>query len=487
MHTMTGRAWRIMILMLALVVSACGGGGGGGGGAPAPGGGGGGTPPPPGPSTVLGSALLLESATPQARNPQIAVTANGAAIAVWAQSDGNNLSHIWARHYAPNQGWDTAASIDNAGATKNAIGAPSVAIDGQGRAVAVWVQPDLITPNDIGSLWVNRYDPTTGWGTATVIDSGTSYVTLPKVTMNTAGTAVVVWTQFDGTHSRAYANRLRAGQTAWDGPITLDNNTTHVESLWPTFLNVAVDSIGNTAVTWVQKDATTATTDNLNAAYIPATATWVNGVGGVTTLGQAIDSATTTTTLFTASLVANNNGEAIVAWDLWSNDTATSTLTFALHARQYSAGGWVAPVALGEGTTPKLASDGLGHTLLVASAANSAINNSSALAIAHSSTSGWGNRTLIDGASGATPEVAMNASGNAMAVWSYVEGTYPSNRYRLRASYFNGTTWSTAGQLDNQGTGDTSSHVVGLDGAGNATALWLQDGYSVWANRFGSP
>jgi len=485
MRTRASWVRNICIFMLALVISACGGGGGGG--APAPGGGGGGTPPPPGPGTVLGSALLLESAAPQARNPQVAVTAGGAAIAVWGQADGNNQSHIWARHYVPGQGWDTAVSIDNAGATRNAIGAPSIAIDGQGRAVAAWVQPDPNIQNDIGSLWTNRYDPVTGWGTAALIETGASYVTNPKVAMNSAGIAVVVWTQFDGAHSRAFINRQRAGQTVWDGPITLDDNTTHVESLWPTFLNVAIDASGNTAVTWVQPDATTSTTSNLNAAYIPATAVWANSTGSVTILGQVVKSTLTPTVFFWVSLVANNNGEAIVAWDLWRTDTATSTLTFALYARHFAAGSWAAPVALGEGATPKLASDGSGHTLLVASANNSVINNSSALAIAHSAASGWGNRVLIDGAPGTTPEIAMNTAGHAMALWSYVDGTYPNNHYRLRASYYDGTAWSTAGQLDNQGTGDISSYVVGLDGAGYATALWLQDGYSVWTNRFAAP
>lgn len=478
----TGKIW---IFILALGMAACGGGGGG----PSPGGG---TPlPPPGggtpPGSVLGSASLLENATPQARNPQIAVTGNGDALAVWAQADDSGQSRVWARHYVNGQGWEALQVIDNAGATRNAIGAPSVAIDSQGRAVAVWVQPDPNTANDIGSLWANRFDPVTGWGTAALIETGTSYVTIPRVAMNSAGTAVVVWTQFDGAHSRAYANRLRAGQSAWDGAITLDNNSTHVDSLWPTFLNVAIDQAGNAVVTWVQPDATVASTDNLNAAYIPSGAGWTNGAGSVTTLGQAVDSTAVTTALFSVSLVANNNGEAIVAWDLWSTDTATSVVSFSLQARQFAAGNWSAAAALGEGVGPKLAGDRAGNSLLVAGSINSAINNTGALSIAHSSATGWGARTFIDGAVGTTPVVAMNAQGHGMAVWSYVEGSFPSTRYRLRASRFNGTTWSAAGPLDNQGTGDMSSYVVGLDGTDNAIALWLQDNYSVWANRFQVP
>jgi len=479
--------WGVVIVAASLLLSACGSGGGGGGGGNGGGGGGNPPPPPPPPTGVLGTAERLEDATPQAKFPRIAVAPSGAAVAVWNQADGNGRARIWARAYVPTSGWFPAVEIDNAGATRNAIGAPSVAIDQQGRAIATWVQPDPATPTDIGSLWANRYDPATGWGLAELIDTRTTYVTNPKVAMNGAGTAVVVWTQFDGTHSRVYANRSRAGTASWDGPVTLDDNTTHVDSLWPAFLNVSLDSAGNTVVTWVQPDAVTATTNNLNAAYIAAGTTWADGAGVVATLAQAVQSSATTTALFSVSAVANQVGEAIVAWDLWSTDTATSTLTFSLFARQFVTGAWAATAPLGEGVAPKLGTSGAGATILTAAGNNVAINNSSVLIIPHASGTGWGNRRFLEDVNGSAPEIAMSSDGRAMVLWNYIEGTPPATRYRLRANFFNGAAWSTPDNLDNQGTGDMMNYVVGLDGQGYAIALWLQDNFSVWANRFSFP
>lgn len=460
---------------------------GGGSGTPSPQPGGSPPPPPPPSSGVLGSAELLETAAAAARFPRIAVAPTGAAVAVWNQADGAGRTRIWARAYAPTGGWQPAIEIDNAGATRSVIGAPSIAIDHQGRAIAAWVQPDPGTTGDVGSLWANRYDPASGWGIAELIDTRSSYVTNPKVAMNGAGTALVVWTQFDGVHSRAFANRSRAGTNSWDGPVTLDDNTTHVDSLWPTFLNVALDSTGNAVVTWVQPDAATVTTDNLNAAYIAAGSAWSDGAGVVTTLAQAAQSAATATTFFSVSAVANHAGEALIAWDLWSTDTATSAPTFSLFARHYATGSWGATAALGEGVAPRLASSGAGEALLSAAGINAAVNNSGVFVVAHASGTGWGVRSFLEDAAGSAPEIAMNSEGRAMVVWNYVDGAPPATRYRLRASYFDGAAWSTPGNLDNQGAGDMLNYVVGLDGQGYAIALWLQDNFSVWANRFRAP
>jgi hypothetical protein len=172
---------------------------------------------------------------------------------------------------------------------------------------------------------------------------------------------------------------------------------------------------------------------------------------------------------------------------LWSTDSATTTLSYSLHARHYATGGWGVSTALGEGVAPKLATDGAGSTLLAAAGINAAINNSSAFVVAHASTGGWGTRRFMEDVAGSAPEIAMNGAGRAMVLWNYVDGAAPATRYRLRASYFDGAAWSTPGNLDNQGTGDMLNYVIGFDDGNNATALWLQDNYSVWANRFAAP
>ncbi len=103
-------AWAAL-LALALAVSACGGGGGGGGG--------GGTPaPPPVPKAWTGAVLLETNDMGTAVGADVALDANGNAVAVWQQSDGTRFN-IWANRYnASTSAWGTATLIetDNAGA-----------------------------------------------------------------------------------------------------------------------------------------------------------------------------------------------------------------------------------------------------------------------------------------------------------------------------------------------------------------------------------
>ena len=83
------------------------------------------------------------------------------------------------------------------------------------------------------------------------------------------------------------------------------------------------------------------------------------------------------------------------------------------------------------------------------------------------------------------PQVAADGSGNAVAVWRQFDGTYYniwSNRYVA------GTGWSTA-QLIETDTGYAAAPQVAVDGSGNAVAVWYQsDGTrnNIWSNRYGN-
>jgi hypothetical protein len=100
---------------------------------------------------------------------------------------------------------------------------------------------------------------------------------------------------------------------------------------------------------------------------------------------------------------------------------------------------------------------------------------------------GWDAVTLIaTNTAGDTsiPSIAMNASGNAVAVWHQSDGTR-TNIWANR--YVDGTGWSTASLIENDDTGDAIYPSVVMDASGNAIATWLQsDGTwnNVMANVF---
>jgi len=112
--------------------------------------------------------------------------------------------------------------------------------------------------------------------------------------------------------------------------------------------------------------------------------------------------------------------------------------------------------------------------------------NNANKAICSSSEQWTGGATLIetDNAGGAnSPQIAMDATGNAIAVWNQFDGA----RYNVWANrYTTGSGWGAATLIETDNAGSVSSPQIAMDANGNAVAVWYQfDGtrYNVWANR----
>jgi hypothetical protein len=80
------------------------------------------------------------------------------------------------------------------------------------------------------------------------------------------------------------------------------------------------------------------------------------------------------------------------------------------------------------------------------------------------------------------PQIVVDANGNALAVWSQSDGT----RYSIWSNrYVAGTGWGTAELIETDDSGNAYSPQLGIDESGNAVAVWYQhDGtrYNIWAN-----
>jgi hypothetical protein len=106
-----------------------------------------------------------------------------------------------------------------------------------------------------------------------------------------------------------------------------------------------------------------------------------------------------------------------------------------------------------------------------------------------SATGVWGTAQLIetDNASNASqPQIAINASGNAVAVWQQSNGML-TNIWANRMTAAG--VWGTAELIETDNTGDADSPQIAIDLAGQAVAVWQQyDGtrYNIWANRMTS-
>lgn len=99
----------------------------------------------------------------------------------------------------------------------------------------------------------------------------------------------------------------------------------------------------------------------------------------------------------------------------------------------------------------------------------------------------WGVAQLIefDDANAGSPQIAVDGAGNAIAVWTQLDGTFDSIWAR-RFSAVSGA-WGLAEVIEIDDAGIASNPRIAFDGAGNAMAVWQQhDGMrnNIWANRY---
>jgi hypothetical protein len=177
--------------------------------------------------------------------PDLAIDASGNVLVVWARSDGAH-STIWGNRYVPGSGWRTASIVGGAG---NAAGFSDLAMDASGNAIAVWTQ--FNSADVYSNTWANHYSVDAGWGTATVIGSGTSVVVEhASVAIDPFGNAVAVWQQMGGASvsNNIWSNRYVAG-SGWSTATSIQTGSGPASTP-----EVAVDMNGNALAVWRQPD-----------------------------------------------------------------------------------------------------------------------------------------------------------------------------------------------------------------------------------------
>jgi hypothetical protein len=97
----------------------------------------------------------------------------------------------------------------------------------------------------------------------------------------------------------------------------------------------------------------------------------------------------------------------------------------------------------------------------------------------------WGTHELIETNTGtaASPQVAFDSNGHAIAVWTQYDGT----KHNIYANRFNGTAWGTAELIETGDAGNARNPQVAVDSNGNAIAVWDQYDSAtnnIYANRF---
>jgi hypothetical protein len=350
--------------------------------------------------------------------PEVALDPGGNAIAVWRRSNGTN-EIVQAAVRLAGGAWQPAQDL-------SAIGAdafnPRVAVDAAGNALAVWERAGTVqaAARPAGGTWQAPQD----------IGASTDR---PDVALDPAGNAVAVWAGHDGTN-RVIRAAVRPAGAAWQP--AQDLSAPGQNALGP---GVAIDGGGNAVAVWRRAGF-------IQAAVRPAGGPWQ---------------------LPAQDLSASGADQPQVAVDPAGNAVAVWRRADIVQAAVRPAGGpWQAAQDLSGSDVfdPQVALDPAGNAVAVWERFNGA--NNVIQAAVRPAGSAWqaAQDISLAGQTAFDPQVALDAAGNAVAVW-------PRAGIVQAAVRPSGGAWQPA--LDLSAVGQTANNPqVAVDPAGNAVAVW---------------
>jgi hypothetical protein len=252
-------------------------------------------------------------------------------------------------------------------------------------------------------------------------------------------------------------------QRGWDDPVKLSEPVAGVVDL-----RSAVDALGNVTVVWVQSAATSGHVV-MAARYTAATDVWSPPV----ILGPGAPGAD-------VAAAATPDGGALAIW----------TTSGGVHAAWYSAltGQWGADTIVAirsDAVAPVAGVDGLGNAIVVWERREPCEYAEIEFSRYTIATGLWTDPDLSASriSLGSRPDLAVDAQGNAVAVWLFDAG------YAVGASQYSAASgmWSAGRFLTASVKAGGSPVRVAMDAAGNAFAIWrlaTNLNWGVYVNRY---
>lgn len=310
--------------------------------------------------------------------------------------------------------------------------------------------------------------PLSGWGVATWVEADSqAHASQPHVALDEEGFAVAVWHRILPGRVDIWANRFSL-EAGWGVPTAIETDNTGDAS----FPDVAVDPGGNATAVWMQ---------NVSVFSIFANRFEVGRGWGRPVLIEPDDAGHA----YYPVVAVDREGNAIAVW------AQSDGLQWNIWANRFEPGaGWgiartIETDNAGFAAWPQVAFDAAGNAVAVWYQSDGTRTNIWANRFVKGS--GWGSAQLVerdDGGAATDPQVALDAGGNATAVWSHSDGTRTNiwaNRYEPGAG------WGTPALLETDNAGFAVRPHVGVDAGGNAVVVWSQSNffrYSIWSNRF---
>jgi hypothetical protein len=397
---------------------------------------------------------------------------------------------------------------------------PKIVMNSAGDAMAVWSQTD----GSVFSIWANRYIPGYGWEEAGIIEYDTIRdASQPDVAINDNGDAIAVYRQYDGIWNNIWANHYTNDQ-GWGDPQLLELNNTQ-EMSDP---QVSMNDDGDAVVVWHSQGIPS----NISACNYTEAGGWSSE--------ELIESENINSAI-NPKVAMDDGGNAISVFRIWKGSM------WSFYANRFVKGaGWGSEVLIEDNdmhdmVNIDLAIDDSGNAIAVMQEYDNSLLIYNISWNRYEVGIGWGNSALLesyDVSSSNEPDIAMNALGDAVAIWKQFEGgqtnlyarrytpssgwdlpvrvaytesvfvldadvTLSDNgdatavwsqndfRYNIYANHSTaGSGWGTATLIETNNVNNAHVPEVASDANGNAIAIWQQldeTYYSVWSNHFVKP
>lgn len=378
--------------------------------------------------------------------PQVAVDAAGNAVAIWERHvSGKEV--VEATERPAGGAWSEPEVVSLPGEEGQRS---RVTIDTAGNAIAVWITGDSST----GFVVRSAVRPPGGeWSEPEDVSDSIAEAVTPWLALDASTEAVAIWTAFE-SGARVLQGAIRGEDGEWSEPDDLSTAGEFVTPLEAP--DVAIDAAGNAVAVWklVSPD------EVVQAAVRPAGGDWaapddLSGAGQ--TGGQPA--------------VAMNDAGLAVA--VWTRLDGTNTIQAAVRP---AGGGWTAPDDLSDASQnaaePDVAIDEAGEAVAVWARSNG--TNDIVQAAVRQAGGDWAapDDLSASGQHAFSPVVAANVAVGAVALWDRSDGS----KFRVQAAVRppHGQ-WSTPDTLSRAGESAAFGEVA-LDAAGNAFAVFGRNG-----------
>jgi hypothetical protein len=196
-------------------------------------------------------------------DPKIAMDNLGNTVITWKQSDGTN-QQIFKSEYRSGSWIHPSSLTDNISPDGQEAAYPQIAMNNSGNTVITWEQSDG-AENQIFKSEYRSDSWTHPSGLTDNISVDEQIASSPQVAMDDAGNTVITWQQMDNVNkAQVFKSEYRSG--SWTHPSSLtDNISPDDQTAWNQ--QVAMDNLGNTVITWDQRDTGGVTSQIFKSEY----------------------------------------------------------------------------------------------------------------------------------------------------------------------------------------------------------------------------